>query len=541
MSSGIPPHICSVCYFSYSYNKSPLILPSCGHTYCDKCIEIIKSNNEIKCPECKQVSFLYDNDVKSLPKNRALLDMIIYSETEKRKEIDNSLGKDEKTVKLKMLVKEYEESIVNIEKTYNKLIKDNEYIIDICDYMIIKDIDDVLDGIIDIVNTYRRHLHDKVRMEFEKVNLIRGFKENINMFKKYIDIVKSKHERENECEIKKGFEFEDVIVNINQIFDRIYKENKENVTEESGNNDDFYVDERNESEERKESENQIKTRRIKSKSYTNSYSCIENIEYIKKNDNQTKHVQDRSKELIKDKEIDGEISKLKSELNLIKLFSLTLNKYSKELYNPIGYFYINKHQKESLILEIKSLLPMIIDFDERIFSYNIEEISSHHSHKRLIKILTDVFSSSNIEKIKYVTSHFKLNPNFIYSDSIDSISYSNSGISSNNPNSIGSIDIYSSSYNLYRPIRGGNNNLHGNLYRSLNLQYPNISISSLKDKIITMNSLIKSIGDKSNQKEIIKYMIEHMKYIPFQIDYSNNSIDIKFEKEYEWVIGIGVN
>lgn len=46
---------CPVCIQAYTMKPTgvPMLLPDCGHTVCAKCLEKLKRQSELKCPECK--------------------------------------------------------------------------------------------------------------------------------------------------------------------------------------------------------------------------------------------------------------------------------------------------------------------------------------------------------------------------------------------------------------------------------------------------------------------------------------------------------
>jgi len=183
----LPPNNCSICYQMYNNDRSPLILIVCGHTFCKECLDIIiGEEKEIICPECKQITIVMDSPSKSLPKNRSLLDMIIYTSQSQSKTSESpkpSFKEDKKRKENESMLIRFENVINKLEDTYSKILEDHGYLNDISDLLISKEIDEILDSFVDLINKYRQKLHIKIQHEFEKVNLIKSFKHSLNSYK----------------------------------------------------------------------------------------------------------------------------------------------------------------------------------------------------------------------------------------------------------------------------------------------------------------------------------------------------------------------
>ncbi len=121
MNTIILPSQCSICFNEYNHQRYPLILTKCGHTFCNKCLEKIfdKNKKEIICPICKLITKLLDDNLNNLPKNRLVLDLILYN-TEKSEKKNNNKDKNEiiKNKKINFIDKcnKYEDITLNIEK-----------------------------------------------------------------------------------------------------------------------------------------------------------------------------------------------------------------------------------------------------------------------------------------------------------------------------------------------------------------------------------------------------------------------------------------
>ena len=266
---GVPPHNCSICYQAYNNYRSPLILITCGHTFCKECIEMIflDETTEIPCPECKQSTYVLEPSC--LPKNRTLLDVIIYHEginrsikqanlnNNKKKEINldeiedkfknDDPNKTNKSYdsKTQILLLEYENILNQLEETYNKILEEHSYLTEISDVLITKEVDEALDNLIDIINDYRSSLHNKIKNEFKKVNLIKEFKTSLNMYKSKFQLHSSKlisnsGRKKNEIivnheNIEQGVNKDEIKIDIEE--NSLTDENKENTnTKQALNN-----------------------------------------------------------------------------------------------------------------------------------------------------------------------------------------------------------------------------------------------------------------------------------------------------------------
>lgn len=65
---------CPICYNEYNSTQNmPLVLPSCGHTVCDTCLQHMSDTYySLKCPVCRTHNF---QGVETLPVNYALLEL----------------------------------------------------------------------------------------------------------------------------------------------------------------------------------------------------------------------------------------------------------------------------------------------------------------------------------------------------------------------------------------------------------------------------------------------------------------------------------
>ena len=479
MILGIPPNTCSICYNHYNNSKLPTILTSCGHTFCNDCLNMLISDNSISCPECKQITSVNSNNINSLPRNRSLIEMIVFHE------IKNKSNEKENTNENNIsLLKEFDKNIKAFDETYNTIFNDHPYIKDIKEIFIIKEVNDIMDNIIDLINNYRLSLHKKIKSEFEKIDLIKKFDKNLQ---KYKDKANYFHQRIETSHIKK---FKEELIQLNEDNQSIRSQMINNNIEDQPN-------------ELNQSSPEINLN-------LDNYLVLTN----------------------------EEVEEIKSDIQFIKLFNLTLTNYSKEIYNPCSYFFVNNFQKEQLFSDIQKILPKICDFDRLIYSYNIEEINTHNS-KKLFKYLHELSLESNIEQIRYIFSHFKINPNFIFSEVLDNLSndllFHNISTSNiNNP--------YVSPFISQQPnFRINNNSINAlrNINSGFNLNSNSNQAYCYKDKIFNMSYLIKLFKNKIKQKEFSKYLIEEFSFLPFKIEI-DTVFDLKFDKDWEWMLNLSL-
>ena len=72
---------CSLCHAIYdTYYHLPLVLPKCGHTFCQKCIQnklITKGNRRVfTCDECRVDVMVRKSVSDELPRNIGILDVV---------------------------------------------------------------------------------------------------------------------------------------------------------------------------------------------------------------------------------------------------------------------------------------------------------------------------------------------------------------------------------------------------------------------------------------------------------------------------------
>jgi len=452
----------------YNNERVPLILIYCGHTYCKGCLDlIINEKNEISCPECKQITIVAETPSKSLPKNRGLLDLIIYNEqiTKSTQELKiESPSTDNKESII--ILTEFEKVIKKLEETYSKLIDEHSFLIDISDTLVIKEVDIVMDSIIEIINEYREHLHKKVKLEFEKVNLLKTFKYSITNYKSKIQ------------------EYWEILKNSDSV-----------PSQDKINNDKF--------------ESQ------KGRNYLTS----KETEYIK------------------------------NEKEFLELYNLTLKQYSKEIYNPCKYFFLNKFQYEKLQEDIKKNLRKVCIFDERVYKYNFDCLNLADD-KKIMKEIQDCCSQSNFKKLKFMFTHLRINPNFLFSELMDNItSQTNFTDNLNNVNiNIPTNITHSNSSNHVVNLAGSNNtrviNQNNNASQIVSRPQRNQSTNLLsnligKDKIINLYSFLKNCKEKADLPEMIKFLIEECNYLPIKFE-TDTLPEIKFGREFEWKLNLNL-
>jgi hypothetical protein len=68
---------CNLCNQNFNnFEKKPLILPKCGHTFCKTCLEArLKSKERYLCPE-DEIEYKKIKEVSNLPTNNIILRLI---------------------------------------------------------------------------------------------------------------------------------------------------------------------------------------------------------------------------------------------------------------------------------------------------------------------------------------------------------------------------------------------------------------------------------------------------------------------------------
>ena len=488
MITTLPPNSCTICYQMYNNERSPLILIKCGHTFCKECLDIIMNytKKEIICPECKQVTSISENPGKSLPKNRGLLNLIIYNE-----EVNKAISKEQKidfsnkkTLNdNEKLFSDYEAALSKIEETYNKILEDHPFLIFISDVLIKKEVNESLEDFIQVITEYREQLHKRIDTEFEKINLIKSFRQSIDKYKNKFSEIVQKYNSSNKS------------LNCSTI------ENYTNKSTFSTNLTNFI-------EENYDNQNTIN-------------SLVNNI---------------NSKEY----------EELQREIKFIELYNLTLKNYSKDIYDPCKFFFQNKFQMDKLTEELKKLLVKVCDFDENVQTFNINKINNL-DEKKLLKEIQETCSQSNSKKLQFIFSHFKLNPNFFYSDFLSYLTSNstfadftniNTGNIVNNINS----NQVNNSNNIQRNTVNTNNNILRNFVginsasRSSN---PSQTYSGPKEKIINFHSFLKLFKDKAELSKMVNYLIEESNYLPLKFE-NDISVEVKFIKDLEWKLPLTI-
>jgi len=342
----------------YNNERSPLILIKCGHTFCKECLDILMNHTkkEIICPECKQVTFISENPGKSLPKNRGLLNLIIYNEEvnkSMKKAEKSSNPENEKTAKLEKIFLDYEAAISKIEETYNKILEEHPFLNEISDLLLKKEVNDSLDILIQIIISYKDSLYKKIDNEFEKINLIKSFRQSIDKYK----------------------------IKFNETVNKF----STNVNRPS---------------------NLTSVENINNKSLLTNTSNFITEDIL---DNQP---------IINFETSSKEHEELRREIEFIELYNLTLKNYNKDIYDPCKFFFQNKFQTEKLTEDLKKLLVKICDFDENVYTFQLHKINNF-DEKKLLKELQETCNQSNSKKLKFIFSHYKINANFLYSEILD--------------------------------------------------------------------------------------------------------------------------
>jgi hypothetical protein len=709
--SGVSPNQCYICYQAYNNERIPLILTTCGHTYCKECLLLIlnSESREIICPECKQITTISENnDINFLPKNRSLLNLIIFNEEnnytkkiKKETKLKNKIENEEnsemkKKIQLEKHFQKYEEVLLNLDETYKNILNEHSYLNEISEILIMKEVDDVLDNFIDVINNHREDLQKKIKSEFAKVNLIKNFGKSINTLRKrlncYISYFKADAKKENfemkfpinsnennnsdnMNNINNNNTINNEINNIKKKFNNL-KEKKmknfitgirkgtigENYNEDNDNNIDnteiinnnfekirldvivkeeaFNNEENLENNNTDRNDNFINNSRISDikineelnledflikKNSTKSGQNLNNTNNInnfnnninaninqefkmkleeelnyhqntpleengeieegqgeeeedleEQNNNKNKKINLNIKKINTENPLnipyrnsldnlalekmlkENDLSDLENEIQFSELYLLTLKQFSKEIYNPCQFFFVNKFQIEKLCHDLKKMLFKACDFDENIIKYKIKDLNNYEE-KKFIKEIQEACSQSNNAKLKFLLTHFRINPNFIYSEVLDQITNHQGDHIASNPLGINSANNINNnnmnfhninnshlnqnpfhSLNIFDPIsvrRNINNHTHRNLSNRYNSNI--LNASNIKDKVFNFYSYLKSFKDKTELNHLVRFLIDECDYLPLKIENETN-FDMKLIKELDWKMELGV-
>lgn len=71
---------CGVCGNEYTASNLPRLLTTCGHTYCERCLDTMITEEDFRhkvtCPEDNVATYLEGSDLAQLPRNIALIKVI---------------------------------------------------------------------------------------------------------------------------------------------------------------------------------------------------------------------------------------------------------------------------------------------------------------------------------------------------------------------------------------------------------------------------------------------------------------------------------
>ncbi len=224
--------------------------------------------------------------------------------------------------------------------------------------------------------------------------------------------------------------------------------------------------------------------------------------------------------------------------------------YTKEIYNPCKFFFINKFQLDKIREDINKLLVKICDFDEGVFNYNLEFLNSM-DEKKILKEIQDSSQNSNYRKLKFIFSHLRINPNFIYSDILDNLTYQTSFVE----NAFSGVQQNPLANNVSVNLAGSNNsnsNIRSNQYigqgtqnrisssTTNRLQNNNLFANmNIKDKISNFYTYLKNFRDRSELGELVKFLIEEYNYLPLKIE-CDSQVEIKLGRDFEWKLNLNL-
>jgi len=244
-----------------------------------------------------------------------------------------------------------------------------------------------------------------------------------------------------------------------------------------------------------------------------------------------------------------EITDLKSEIEFIELYNLTLKNYSKDIYDPCRFFFVNKFQSEKLYDDLKKLLVKVCDFNENISSYNINKINTFEG-KKMLKEIQDCCSQSNFKKLHCIFSHFKINANFFYSDATDALTQNTTMLDLTNAISGNVLSQTMSNFTnqLHLSVPGNQRssantnfirNLTGGNRVNMNSNNNGNGNNGNKERLVNLFSYLKLFKDKPEQVKFVKFLIDEFGYIPLKLE-SDSLLEVKLIKDIEWKLPLNI-
>ena len=166
--------------------------------------------------------------------------------------------------------------------------------------------------------------------------------------------------------------------------------------------------------------------------------------------------------------------------------------------------------------------------------------------KKILKEIQECCIQTNLKKLKFLFSHLRINPNFLYSEIIASLTPQTNFVDAQSINSNLNI-IHSNSANNVVNLAGSNNSrvINQNTSSSQVISRPqriqsNTLINIIgKDKIINLYTCLKNCKDKNEIQELTKYLIEEYNYLPLKFE-SESVPEMKFVRDFEWTLNLNL-
>jgi len=196
----------------------------------------------------------------------------------------------------------------------------------------------------------------------------------------------------------------------------------------------------------------------------------------------------------------------------------------------------------------------VCDFNESIHTHNINKINNHEGTK-MLKEIQECCSHSNLKKLQCIFSHFRLNPNFFYSDAVDSLTQGTTMLDLTNALSGNLVSQTLSNFanQLHLSVPGNQrNSVNTNFIRNLttgnrvnthpnnnNNTNNNTNNNQSKERLVNLFSYLKLFKDKVEQAKFTKFLIDDLGYVPLRLE-SDSSLEVKLIKEIEWKLPLNI-